>query len=463
MKQYHELLQKVLDEGILQNNRTGIPCYSIIGEMLSFDMNDGFPAITTKKLAFNAVKGELLGFIRGCTNVKDFQALGCNVWDLNANAEYWLKNPANKGDGDLGCIYGAIWRDYSQTKRKQPKPKLREGLLKTYLGVGNGSNAEGHPLKKTWEGMMARCYDPKSIGYKDYGARGVFVCDDWLEFSKFEEDAVLLSGWEYRKNAESFEFQLDKDLKGNGYCYSKESCCWLSAKDNVNIQLNRTYVVEKGGVEYSFTNIVDFCKDQGIEAKNFSDLWTGNKNAKTRGGFRLVSVSEPKKEPKVIDQLANALHEVMYNPTSRRIKVEAWNPAKLDQMALPPCHTGFQLYVDTKNNELSMTMNQRSCDMFLGVPFNIASYALLLHLIAEATGYKPRHLKMFLTDVHIYENHVEQVKEQLSRTEFPLCKLKFCKIREGESPIEYLEVLEPDDIWLENYESHPAIKAPMAV
>ena len=101
MKQYHNLLEKILSEGILQNNRTGIPCYSVVGEMLSFDMNDGFPAITTKKLAFNQVKGELIGFIRGCTNVKDFQALGCTVWNLNANADYWINNPTNKGNGDF--------------------------------------------------------------------------------------------------------------------------------------------------------------------------------------------------------------------------------------------------------------------------------------------------------------------------------------------------------------------------
>lgn len=320
MKQYHDLLQKVLDEGILQNNRTGIPCYSIVGEMLSFDMKDGFPAITTKKLAFNQVKGELLGFIRGCTNVKDFQALGCSVWDLNAGADYWLNNPANIGNGDLGVIYGSQWRKWED-------------------------------VRTVWD---------------------------------FEE-AKYLSDKGYRQDNYSFE--------------------------------------------------------EGDDSPDF-ERWT------------MIGY---------VDQLANALHEVINNPTSRRIKVEAWNPAKLDQMALPPCHTGFQLYVDTKNKELSMTMNQRSCDLFLGIPFNIASYALLLHLIAGATEYKPRHLKMFLTDVHIYENHVEQVKEQLKRSEFSLPKLGFNKYDKSISMIEYLETLEPDDIWLEGYQSHPAIKAPMAV
>jgi thymidylate synthase len=166
-----------------------------------------------------------------------------------------------------------------------------------------------------------------------------------------------------------------------------------------------------------------------------------------------------------IDQLANAVNDVIYNPTSRRIKVEAWNPAMINKTALPPCHTGFQLYVNTRDNELSMTMNQRSCDMFLGIPFNIASYALLLHIIAEATGRKPRFLKMFLTDCHIYENHVEQVKEQLTREEYPLPKLHITPWNAEFSPppIEYIEGLDPCDIHLVDYISHSALKAPMAV
>lgn len=298
MKQYHDLLQKILDEGILQPNRTGIGAYSIVGEMLSFDMNDGFPAITTKKLAFNQVKGELIGFLRGYTNAADFRKLGCTIWDQNANEnETWLNNPVRQGEDDLGVIYGSQWRDWKQ-----------------------------------------------------------YTYDDGITIRGDGEDA-----------------------------YVKKS----------------------------------------------------------------------------IDQLANAVRDVVLNPTSRRIKVEAWNPAEIGNMALPPCHTGFQLYVNTRDNELSMTMNQRSCDMFLGIPFNIASYALLLHILARATGYKPRHLKMFLTDCHIYENHVEQVKEQLSRSEYQLPTLLIKKF-EG-LPMEFIEGLIPEDIALVGYQSHPPIKAPMAV
>lgn len=318
MKQYHDLLQKILNEGILQENRTGTRAYSIVGEMLSFDMNDGFPAITTKKLAFNQVKGELIGFLRGYTNAADFRALGCNIWDLNANYNRtWLKNPARTGEGDLGGIYGWQWSHWEDTK-----------FVYTY--------AETIPMRKE--------------GYQ-------LVC---TEFSPTTKET--------------------------------------------------TYVLRRE-----------------------------------------------------IDQLANAVNDVINNPTSRRIKVEAWNPAEIGSMALPPCHTGFQLYVNTKDGELSMTMNQRSCDMFLGIPFNIASYALLLTIIADATGLKPRHLKMFLTDCHIYENHVEQVKEQLSRTEFPLPQIAISAKEEDETPMQFIERLKPEDIFLVGYESHASIKAPMAV
>lgn len=315
MKQYHDLLQKILDEGVLQENRTGVKAYSIVGEMLSFDMNDGFPAITTKKLAFNQVKGELIGFIRGCTNAADFRKLGCTIWDQNANEnETWLNNPVRQGEDDLGVIYGSQWREWKDVK-------------------------------------IASDYD------------------------------------------------FAKHLASKGYQQVNYSC---------DDKMNEVWAVAK-----------------------------------------------------TIDQLANAVHDVIHNPTSRRIKVEAWNCAEIGNMALPPCHTGFQLYVNTRDNELSMTMNQRSCDMFLGIPFNIASYALLLHIIARATGYKPRHLKMFLTDCHIYENHIEQVKEQLTRSEFELPTLLIKKF-EGQ-PMEFIEGLILEDIALAGYQSHPPIKAPMAV
>jgi thymidylate synthase len=315
MKNYHNLLQEILDNGIQQSNRTGIDTLTLPGAMLKFDLRDGFPAITTKKLAFNQVKGELIGFLRGYTNAADFRALGCTVWDQNANEHgvdmqgnhvenKWLSNPARKGHDDLGQIYSAQWRRF------------------------------GH----TWS-------DPEGL---------------------------------------------------HGHA-----------------------------------------------------------------GLTMASVK--------VDQIAAALHEVRYNPTSRRILVSAWNPTQMNEAALPPCHVLFQLLPHVDSRVLHMTMYQRSCDMFLGVPFNIASYALLLELFAAWTGYTAGTLTMFLADAHIYVNHIDQVKEQLAREEYPLPGLYILNPLQGfkdvkTAPLEALvSGMHPDDIQLTNYQHHPAIKAPMAV
>jgi thymidylate synthase len=287
MRQYLNLLQDILDNGVRQSNRTGIDTLTLPGAMLKFDLRDGFPAVTTKKLAFNAVKGELIGFLRGSSSLKEFKELGCNVWDANAAAPAWQNNPACCGPDDLGRIYGVHWRDW------------------------NGSYIEGN-----------------------------------------------------------------------------------------------------------------------------------------------------------VDQIDEALNTLRNNPHSRRIIVNAWNAAQLDQACLPPCHVLFQLLPHVDSKVLHMTMYQRSCDMFLGVPFNIASYALLLELFAAWAGYTAGTLTMFLADAHIYVNHIDQVKKQLARDPYPLPKLalecfpSFCETEPLESLLHFLT---PERIWLEDYRSWPAIKAEMAV
>ena len=286
MKQYLDLLQKVLDEGEWQPNRTGIPTKRIDGAMLEFDLTQGFPAITSKKLAFNAVKGELLGFIRGYDNAAAFRNLGCKVWDQNANENTaWLNNPNRKCTDDLGRIYGQQWR-----------------------------------------------------------------------------------GWYH-----------------------------------------------------------DTCGR--------------------------------------IDQLKNAIDLIQNDPTSRRIIVSAWNPADMDKMALPPCHMLFQLLVNVEQKTLSMCMYQRSCDMFLGIPFNIASYALLLELIAMVTGLEAKKLTMFLADVHIYQNHLAQVQEQLQRPthELPKLWLNDNILCRSSDMTRQLELVQPNDIHLDDYTHEAAIKADIAV
>jgi len=273
MKQYLDALRHILENGVDKEDRTGTGTKAVFGMQMRFNMNDGFPAITTKRLAFNSMKAELLWFIKGSSDVKELQKMGCHIWDANAEAPYW--KPKAKFDGDLGRIYGVQWRKW-----------------------------------KTPEG---------------------------------EE----------------------------------------------------------------------------------------------------------------IDQLADAIKQIKENPSNRRIIVNAWNPGELDQMALPPCHTFFQFFV--ANKKLSLQMYQRSCDMFLGVPFNIASYSLLLNMVAQVTNLEAHEFIHTLGDCHIYNNHSEQVKEQLARKPMDLPQLKL------NPDIKNIDDFKLKDIWLLCYEPHPPIKAPMAV
>jgi thymidylate synthase len=165
-----------------------------------------------------------------------------------------------------------------------------------------------------------------------------------------------------------------------------------------------------------------------------------------------------------VDQLARVVQTILRDPESRRIVMMAWNPGELNQMALPPCPLLCQFLVEQEGGVMHMTMYQRSCDLFLGVPFNISSYSLLLELVATVTGHTPGTLTMFLADAHIYENHVDQVDEQLKREPKALPHLIVNVERLDQlQPIEWLEALHPTDIALFGYEPHPAIKAPMAV
>jgi len=158
----------------------------------------------------------------------------------------------------------------------------------------------------------------------------------------------------------------------------------------------------------------------------------------------------------VIDQVQNVIHSLRTYPSSRRHIVCAWNPGELDQMALPPCHAFFQFYV-TNDKGLCCQLYQRSADLFLGVPFNIASYALLTHMVAQVTGLTPHTFVHTLGDYHIYKNHLDQVRLQLSRDHRPLPQLCL------NPAIKRLEDFTYADIQLENYDPHPAIKAPVAV
>jgi thymidylate synthase len=323
MQQYQELIQTVIDTGSWQDNRTGIRTLSVPGAMMRFDLREGFPAVTTKRLAFKSVIGELCAFMRASRNAAEFRALGCKVWDQNANEnQQWLDNPYRLGEDDLGPVYGVQWRQ--------------------------------------WPGFKL----------------------------------------------------LDVDQHA-----------------------------------------------QIADAQN--------------NGFRLISQFDDAGVTKVllhksIDQLRECLDTIVNNPGSRRILFHGWNPAVLDSVALPACHLLYQFIPNPTTRELSMCLYVRSNDLGLGTPFNLAEGAALMHLVGRLTGYTPRWFSYFIGDAHIYENHMDMVKEQLTRTPFAAPQLRISDrvpdfAKTGKYEPEWLEKVEPSDFSLKGYEHHAPITAPMAV
>jgi len=208
--------------------------------------------------------------------------------------------------------------------------------------------------------------------------------------------------------------------------------------------------------------------DNRLKELNDSDktIWTANAESaywKPKATFpgdlgRIYGVqwrAWKKPDGGVVDQIAHVIDKIKNDPNDRRLIVTAWNPGEIEDMALPPCHMMFQFFVAGDN--LSLHMVQRSCDMFLGVPFNIASYGLLLSMVAQVTGKVPYELVMTLNDAHIYHDHFNAVKEQLTRQPLPFPKLWL------NPEITDIDSFTMDDIKLQEYESYPSIKAPMAV
>lgn len=311
---YLNLCKYVLDKGKKRDDRTNTGTYSSFGHQLRFDLNEGFPLLTTKKIPFRLVASELLWFIKGDTNIRYLLENNNNIWNEWA-FKNWVESPDYQG------------------------PDMAD--------FGNRSQQD--------EGFHTIYQEQMAIFKK-----------------KVLEDDDFSSRY--------------GDL---GSVYGKQ---WRDWKTSTN---------------------------------------------------------------ETIDQLKEVIESIRINPNSRRHIVSAWNPEDIPSMALPPCHTLFQFYV--ADGKLSCQMYQRSADLFLGVPFNIASYALLTHLIAHECDLEVGEFIHTFGDVHIYSNHVEQVKMQLKRELKTLPQLKLNKNKQS------IFDFELTDFDLQNYHPHPAIKAPIAV
>jgi len=347
-KAYQALLQDILDNGVEKKDRTGTGTVSVFGRQIRHKMSEGYPLLTTKKMAFKTMVTELLWFLRGDTNIKYLVDNGCRIWD------------------------GDAYKNYEKEFEK--------------------GNAPGRTL-------LIQRVDGKNTLRK-------LSTEDFILLIKTDDEFAKKWG----------------EL---GPIYGKQWRAWFQYDRNVN----------------------------GV----------------------------------YVDQIKELINNLKTNPDSRRLMVSAWNVGELSQMVLPPCHYGFQVYtrelsfeeryalysdepyngnaygkistldyLDDKNiptRSISLMWNQRSVDTFLGLPFNIASYGLLLEMIADEVNMVPDELIGNLGDVHLYSNHIEQAKEQIGREPF---ELPTVHVRDG------IFSNSPTDIILENYQAHPTIKAPLS-
>jgi len=311
MKQYHDLLVDIRDNGSGKDDRTGTGTRSLFGRQMRFDLSQGFPLLTTKKVYLRSIIHELIWLVSGNTSLKYLADNDVHIWD-----EWPLRNYVEQNTSDL-------------------------------------------------KGLEVGSHQYKEAIYKHR--------DAFLE--KIKTDSTFCEKW--------------GDL---GPVYGKQWRAWLAP------------------------------------------------------------------DGRVIDQLANAIDQIKTNPTSRRIIVNAWNAADIDKMTkagLPPCHTMYQFYVS--DGKLSCQLYQRSADVFLGVPFNIASYALLTMMIAQVCDLKVGEFVHTFGDVHIYNNHIDQVNEQLSREPKALPQMIL------NPKVKNIDDFVFEDFTLEGYDPHPPIKAPIAI
>jgi thymidylate synthase len=468
MQQYKDLIQDVLDNGIDSDDRTGTGTKSVFGRQVRFDLSKGFPLVTLKKTYWKGVVIELLWLLRGETNIAFLKKHGVTIWDEWADE-----------NGDLGPVYGSQWRGFRGVVLNDIKifeKPTTQGVGNIH-GVGRVENLFKHtkdPLRthlyQTWYAILKRCYNPKHAAYENYGGRGIFVDDRWLIFENFLEDVKKLDNWILKREYPS-EYSLDKDFYGSNK-YGPDTCRWSSKiEQSTNTRSNTNIFVATDPSGYSTIEygLRPFCDKYNICKPSVSQVLKGVYKSTDGWSFTKAQIPDNKVCRLVqTDQIKKIIAEIKHSANSRRIIVNAWHVTDLPRMALEPCHCFFQFYV--RNGKLSCQLYQRSADLFLGVPFNIASYALLTHLIAEECGLGVGEFIHTFGDLHLYNNHLDQAREVLKREPLPLPTL-ITRVPAG-SLMDFIDKECKDMAWEEiqshsieliGYDSHPAIRADVSV
>jgi len=464
MRQYVELLEKILKHGTVKTDRTGTGTRSIFGHQMRFDLAAGFPLVTTKKMFFRGIVEELLWFISGSTNYKD----------LPESVQKWW-SPWADDNGNLGPIYGEQLRSSRWFSLVEPLlfeppelPSFHDGL---FLGIGDlgsyrlktGPGGPGeHPsitmLKNTWRDMLKRCYDKTSKGYKSYGEIGVHVDPSWLLFDNFVADAKTLTNWRLKLEYPD-DYSLDKDIIAAANRYSKATCMWASHNEqNWNTSTGAPFsAVSPNGTEEFFISIGNMCRRHGTNLSAVHRCL--HKKLLTHHGwseFKYLDNEGMVFRFRELDQLRLVVSEIKHSPDSRRLVINLWDGPAMQHTKLPCCHGSvIQFYVC--DGKLSCQMYQRSADVLIGVPVNIASYALLTMMVAQVTNLQLGEFVHTLGDAHLYLNHVEQTNIQISRDPRPL------PIMQLNPEVKSIFDFKYEDFNLNGYSPHPRIQADISV
>lgn len=342
------------------------------------------------------------------------------------------------------------------------KGTVVDPLARTVFGVGaygpfDRSDPHYKVLVRAWREMIRRCYHDKSKSWRSYGGRGIHVSDRWHLFSNFQMDAKTLDGWT-EKSEFPERYSLDKDFCASNV-YDVCTCVWsLRCEQDINRSNSRPFrAVSPDGHQYTFMSHKQALDSFGLNLSAVNRCLAGRMN--THHGWRDFEYLEKRGmilRTRIIDQLGRVVAGIRQNPFDRRHVIALWDTAYLGEMALPPCHgVVVQFYV--ANKRLSCQMYQRSADAFLGVPVNIASYSLLTMMMAQVTGLGLGEFVHMFGDVHIYNNHFDQVREQLGREPRSLPSMVINPL------VKEIDDFNFSDFTIEGYDPHPAIKAPIAV